>query len=110
MFAVSTSRQQRDNIPRALFAKMSFDYSTCKMVAPFISEVDADVCYDEAVAPLSTVNSRDHQSWWIEGYQTLRFCSCFEEPTMIVRVTGIVKAGAGVEERSLDIHMRGSTV
>ena len=68
MFAVTTSRQQREKLPRALFAKMSFDYGTCNMVAPFISGVDADVCYDEAVAPPSTENSTDIQSWWIEGY------------------------------------------
>ncbi len=53
---------------KSSICKKSFDYSTCNMVAPLLSVVNADVCYDEAVAPLSTMNSRDLQSWWIECY------------------------------------------
>lgn len=87
---------------------MPFDYNTCNFIAPYPFVFQAAcLLYANTVTPLS---SNDLIKPLTLGEIGAARCSSFwdysDELVILVGVTGILKAGAGVDGRSLDIFVR----
>ena len=83
---------------------MSFDYGTSGMVAPIPLAVHAArLCHEDVVAPLSILDPTETCNLGeIKSDRISSLCH-YSDESMLVRVTGIVGAGAGVIGPSLDI-------